>query len=216
MGVLVSSFYFSQHPDNCRLLLRHTNAALAHAVVHTPREGVNWKKAVCISRARESCDDFCLRIEDCLPPERCDTSLNLCTTKCSKDSDCQRNYDCKNKRCIKEDAFVGITPLITAVVLLACCCGCFRLQRRRNQPVNYNANPSAAVNSTDVNPRGTNAQQNTNVETLETVESNGEPDAIAIRGPPSYTEVYSNEPELPPPTYEEAVTAENLSSTVEG
>ena len=64
------------------------------------------------------------------------------------------------------------------------------------------------------NPVTTVQQQNEDAETLQTLQMNSiqtppelngpNLDAIAVSGPPSYVEV-GDVPEVPPPTYEEAV-----------
>ena len=78
-------------------------------------------------------------------------------------------------------------------------------------------NVSADTNTTNVNTTERNEQQNGSEGTLEmnspTEGSNDQVlDAVALSGPPSYIEV-SNEPEVPPPSYEEAVriSTEKLS-----
>ena len=52
---------------------------------------------------RETCSDFCLKTDDCLPPERCDTSRFYCTTKCSNDTDCHHGYICENDHCVSNE-----------------------------------------------------------------------------------------------------------------
>ena len=174
---------------------------------------------LCVTRA--TCNGFCIEKDDCLPPEICDPYRTLCTTVCLEDIDCHPRHVCKNRHCVSDDSFIGTTPLVVIglTVLVACCCCCFKLQRRRMNQLgrNYNTN----TNVRNENRRATNVQQNGNGQILEmnspTEESNDQSyDAIASGGPPSYDEV-SDLPDVPPPTYEEAMGAstENLSRTME-
>ena len=52
---------------------------------------------------RVTCSSFCLKTDDCLPPERCDTSRFNCTTKCSNDTDCHLGYICENDHCVSNE-----------------------------------------------------------------------------------------------------------------
>jgi len=52
---------------------------------------------------RETCIGFCLKTDDCLPPERCDTSRFNCTAKCSNNTDCHHGYSCENDHCVSSE-----------------------------------------------------------------------------------------------------------------
>lgn len=188
---------------------------------HTDGRG-NLNEGVCISRA--TCDGFCTLKEDCLAPKLCDTYRNLCTTKCSFDIDCHPSYVCENYQCVEDDGFVGTTPIliIGLAVLISFICCCFRLKRGQRQRDQVRRNYNTDTNTTHVNTTEGNEQPTGNVGTLEMNSpnegSNDEVlDAVALSGPPSYIEV-SNVPDVPPPSYEEAVkiSTENLSQGREG
>ena len=153
---------------------------------------------------RESCDDFCLRNDDCVPPKRCDTSANLCTTKCAKDDECPRNHVCENTQCVMihentQRSFIETPLVVAAVLVFICCCGGITMQRQRQNHMNNNAHIDAEAVAVE--------------RTWQLDESNGERDAIAMSGPPSYTEVlHSIEPEEPPPTYEEVEETLRISA----
>lgn len=73
------------------------------------------------------------------------------------------------------------------------------MQRQRQNHMNSNAHIDAEAAAAE--------------RTFQIDESNGERDAIAMSGPPSYTEVlHSTEPEEPPPTYEEVEETLRISA----
>ena len=53
--------------------------------------------------SRETCSGFCLKTDDCLPPERCNASRYNCTTKCANDTDCHLGYICENDHCVSNE-----------------------------------------------------------------------------------------------------------------
>lgn len=167
---------------------------------------------VCLSRT--NCDGFCIINDDCLPPERCEYRTNRCTITCFDRSDCQPNHVCEDNYCVEDegDSFTGTIPIVIVglAILVACFCGCsVKAHKQRMDQLRNNANTNATNNETT---RGVNLQPNGNAETLQmnspTDESNGQSfDAVARSGPPSYIEVNNDVPEVPPPTYEEAMKA---------
>ena len=131
----------------------------------------------CVSR--ETCSGFCLKTDDCLPPERCNTFRYNCTAKCSNDTDCHPRYICEYNHCVSNETnhndiseHVDIVALLIILpcVLFFLCFACyapylhlklcvkklqsFYLNRRgRNCSVaSLNGNP----------PTRTNAQQQNN------------------------------------------------------
>ena len=179
---------------------------------HTDGRGY-LHEGVCISRA--NCDGFCILKEDCKAPKICNSFLNLCTTKCSLEIDCHPSHICENNHCIKDRGFSNTPIVIVGLSLLVSfiwCC--FRLKLGERQRDQFQRNDSTDTNTTNINTMERNEQQNGSAGTLEmnspTEGSNDQVlDAVALSGPPSYLEV-SNEPEVPPPSYEEAMRM-NLS-----
>lgn len=173
----------------------------------------------------DNCHGFCIDKEDCLPPAICDIFLKRCSLHCFSDSDCHQSNFCKNNVCVLEDEdSIGTTPIIVFVFVgvmccLCCCCACVRGHLRRSQVMRNNC---SAVRTTVETTARRNEQQPVNVVAVEAnspgEQANGQltPDAIALTGPPSYLDVRGI-PELPPPSYEEAMKAstENLSQGAE-
>lgn len=180
-------------------------------------------KGVCISR--ETCDGFCVVKDDCLAPQICDTSVNLCTTKCLNDIDCHPSHICKKNHCAEDESFFATRSTIFVVIGLSivftlCCC-CLRLQWQRVQRGDgrRSRDQNTTTNATFRNTSEGYEQQSGNVGTLELNSAAGEsynPDAVVSSGPPSYREV-TEVPEEPPPSYEEAIrsSTENLSEGTE-
>lgn len=171
----------------------------------------------------EDCVDFCIYKDDCLPPKVCDIYTKRCSRHCTWDSDCHQSNSCKNYACvIDDDTSIGTTPviifvLVAVMVVLCCCCAYMRQRLRRDQlRRGYNAARNTTVQTTA--GRNELQPQAIIIETVginsPSVETNGQitPDAVALTGPPSYQDV-RNVPDLPPPTYEEAMklSTQNLS-----
>ena len=71
----------------------------------------------CVSR--ETCSGFCLKTDDCLPPERCNASRYNCTAKCSNDTDCLHGYICENDHCVSNETNDNdVWGLIEALLIL--------------------------------------------------------------------------------------------------
>ena len=172
-------------------------------------------KSSCVNR--RNCYDYCLEVGDCSAPERCDISTNLCTRACSYTAQCHHGYICDYGHCVwdedSEDSELNITTLIAIIVgigaLLFLICCCMKHKRRSEQ-----RNRASRIVFTNRTPRETIRQQNGEVDRVQTSsnlqgdeESCGQtPDPIVQEGPPSYNEV-STQPESPPPTYEEVMSA---------
>ena len=189
------------------------------------------EKGVCIAHYnRGRCHETCRKQDDCVLPQRCDTTRKnedfLCTTKCSKDEHCyhiNQEYVCDYNEAIgqnecrmpakegssssRNDIFFYF--LIGSVGAFLCiCCTCLKFCEHRSQRA------AGGMVARNARPTGTNAQPNANAERPETLQMNSTQvppeessgpklDAVALSGPPSYIEV-DNVPESPPPTYEEA------------
>jgi len=174
--------------------------AMERCCKHTLFEGENF----CLNSA--NCADSCFDLGDCSAPERCDISKNLCTTACSGFGQCHQGYICDEGHCVSSGSALNITTLIAVLVgvgaflFLICCCV---RQKRRSR----NAFTNRASG-------GTTPRQNEEVGRLQTslnLQGNDEsgvqiPDPIAESGPPSHNEV-STQPESPPPTYEQVMSA---------
>ena len=153
-----------------------------------------------------NCADFCYDNSDCSARERCDIFNNLCTTACSISGQCHQGYICDEGHCVSAGSALNITTLIAvfvgvgAFLFLICCC----VRQKRRSRNAFTNRPSG----------GTIPRQNEEVGRLQTSsnlqgddESGGQiPDPIAENGPPSYNEV-STQPESPPPTYEQVMSA---------
>ena len=135
------------------------------------------EKGECV--LRETCRGFCLMKADCLPPERCNTSQNICTAKCFHDADCHQGYICKNDRCVEvimyepdgDDPFQPVelkilaimlysVPVIIALSIFGCClfyvvvkpCNNVLNHRGRNCTVDsLNGNPPTSANAQQQN-----------------------------------------------------------------
>ena len=167
---------------------------------HTLFEGENF----CLNSA--NCADSCFDLGDCSATERCDISKNLCTTTCSSSGQCHQGYICDEGHCVSSGSALNITTLIAvfvgvgAFLFLICCC--VRQKRpSRNAFTNRASGGTTPRQNEEVGrlPTSSNLQGND--------ESGGQIlDPIAESGPPSYNEV-STQPESPPPTYEQVMSA---------
>lgn len=168
---------------------------------------------LCINR--ETCYGFCRDIDDCSAPEICDLDRNLCTTECVHTSECHDGYKCDVRHCVSDEdstdsdfnvsSLVAIILGIGMIIFLLCCCA---VRQARNSPPRI-----VQANRTSRAPRGTDTQQNgmgsighEAAEPHNEIEefSDEVPDPIAQAAPPAYEDV-NNQPESPPPSYEEVM-----------
>ena len=171
---------------------------------------MNHGRIVCAG----SCSSACFWNDDCsLPEQRCDRVNNQCTRSCDWDSECPPGYECATYECRPakpeddDDGLGGVfvTVVIVVVASFMFLCVCFMIKRRqqnREAPVNY----IQAVNSAGTNSTALATRSQPERERL-TRDQPTAPDPIEATGPPTYYSLNMppREPELPPPSYDEAV-----------
>ena len=173
-----------------------------------------------------SCLSACRNNTDCsqrTPTTKCQpTGFTCVPLNCSEDSGCPQRFRCNGSDCIptppgpKDSGHdEGTNPAVYAIPVVVFVVFCFCCQLRRG--ANRGANPP----SPNPAPQGQTNQQNNStnnspppaedstprseVGQVNVVLEPSTPDAIQESGPPAYNTLSLEEPEVPPPSYDEAV-----------
>ena len=169
---------------------------------------------------------FCTKSSECIPPERCSVSRNVCTSFCYYSDDCPKGYVCTDTNQCKEDSFGTALILLTvATILVLSLCCCLKLWKKRRYSNRRQTGNTLNANATVVHG-GINEQQlSGNFETFGITSIAGAQcnvqtfNGVSLLSgpPPSYGEV-NDLPDIPPPSYEEAIRAlpKSLSREADG
>ena len=147
-------------------------------------------------------------------------SQNVCTSFCYYSNDCPKGYVCTDTNQCEEDSFgTALIVLTVATILVSSLCCCLKLWKKRR----YSNLRQTGINNNTLNANATvvyggiNEQLlSGNFETLGMTSIAGAQSNVQMQSfngvsllsgpPPSYGEV-SNLPDMPPPSYEQAIRA---------
>lgn len=102
---------------------------------------------------------FCTKSSECIPPERCSVSRNVCTSFCHYSDDCPKGYVCTDINQCEEDSFGTALILLTvATILVSSLCCCLKLWKKRRYSNRRQTGNTPNVNATVVHG-GINEQQ---------------------------------------------------------